>query len=91
MLMIVTKSFRPKGSGSPQTKVGAEIEATAQQAVLWKALKLAQEAPPKPVEPPKPRTYMQRAVQSETAPAAKTAAKRTYIRRDLTAEKPSDE
>lgn len=95
--MIVTKAFRPGGSGSPELQPGARFTAPGQSlARTYRAMGWAEDAPPPEPEPqpePPKRTYTRRDMMAE-APKAEPKAeeadsdkpKRRYTRRNLTAE-----
>ncbi len=73
MQYTVTKAFRPKGSNSPEAKVGSSLELTDSQARVFKAVGFVKDSAPPPPSPPpveyKPRTYMRRDLVAES-PAA---------------------
>jgi hypothetical protein len=91
MRYTVTKAFRPKGSGSPEAAIGSELELTASQARVFKAVGFVKDAEPKVADTAAEqtvRTYMRRDMTAESEssaiPARKVAAKktsRTYTRR----------
>lgn len=88
--MIVKKAFRPRGSGSPLLEPGSPFEALGEsEARSFRALGFAEDAPKEETAPPpKPvRTYTKKVVETEAeVPAVKTS-RRSYLRRDLTADK----
>lgn len=73
MKYTVSKAFRPKGSNSPEAKVGSSLELSDSQARVFKAVGFVKDSDPPPPSPPpveyKPRTYMRRDLVAES-PAA---------------------
>lgn len=79
MRYIVTKAFRPKGSGSPEAKVGSELELSESQARVFKAVGFVKDAAAKAAAP---------------TPAAEESAAPSWLgsyrRRDMNAEEPAE-